>query len=284
MIGVVRESQRLVTNLRLQIGALKTDHVNREAEKSAVRGLVDGYFRTDRPTLLKHFGREDLLQVLDEPMQRLLRLTHNRTPKARYLAALKDLKNGWCDFELTAIPRCNDLTGGEVAVPTPAESAIIRALSNISPAAAACYTQALDDLQEARRRSWRGTATELREALREVLDQLAPDERVQAVPGFRLEPDAKGPTMKQKVRFIVKTRGQHISAAKPVEDATDYVEEKFGNVVRSVYSKSCSSVHATGGKEAVTSIKRFVDTVLSELLTPKGEENVDHLIAAVRHT
>jgi hypothetical protein len=55
--------------------------------------------------------------------------------------------------------------------------------------------------------SWRGPATDFRESLRETLDHLAPDSAVKAEPGFKLEQNTSGPTMKQKVRFILKKRG-----------------------------------------------------------------------------
>lgn len=49
------------------------------------------------------------------------------------------------------------------------------------------YQQALLDLATPDRLSWRGPATDLREALRETLDVLAPDDEAKAMPGFKLE-------------------------------------------------------------------------------------------------
>ena len=49
-------------------------------------------------------------------------------------------------------------------------------------------------------------------------------------------------------------------------DAADVVEEKVGSFVRSVYSKSSSSVHTEPTKREVQSILRFVETCFAELL------------------
>jgi 2-polyprenyl-6-methoxyphenol hydroxylase-like FAD-dependent oxidoreductase len=46
----------------------------------------------------------------------------------------------------------------------------------------------------------------MREALRETLDALAPDTEVEKMPGYRLEPSAQRPSMRQKARFILKNR------------------------------------------------------------------------------
>jgi hypothetical protein len=268
MIDILRACQKIITELRTQIQSTQSYHINREADKKAVRQVVDGYFRTNRPILLKHFGQEEPFMSLDEAMQKLLRFTHSRTPKGKYLSALTQIKRGWCNLEVQSIPLCQDKTGGENESPTPIEHSILDGLTSLYPPAAACYRQALNDLRDSHRLSWRGTVTELRETLREVLDHLAPDEKVKETPSFKLEDGAKGPTMKQKVRFIQRMRRSSNGAEKSLEDAVDFVEEKFGNLVRSVYGRSCGSVHTLTGKNEVMAIKRLVETVLAELLPP----------------
>ena len=73
--------------------------------------------------------------------------------------------------------------------------------------------------------TFRGTASELREALRETLDHLAPDEDVMKAPGFKLERDRKAPTQKQKVRFILRSRRVPKGARKTPEDSVSLIEE-----------------------------------------------------------
>jgi len=61
------------------------------------------------------------------------------------------------------------------------------------PSAALSYRQALVDISDIRRQSFRGPAAELRAAMREVVDKLAPDEDVMVADGFKLEKDRTEP-------------------------------------------------------------------------------------------
>lgn len=264
MIGAIRECQRLVRDLRAQIARSRSAQVTNKKLLEAVRGVVDGYFRTDRPLFVQDLRREDLFGSMDQFMQDLLRLSQARTRKGRYLEVLGAIEREWRGIEVAAMPLAPKLIG--LPLLTSRQEALSRTLEKVCPAAAVCYRQALRDLDDTSRASWRGTATELREALREVLDTLAPDEAVTKGPGFKLEDGAKSPTMKQKTRFILKSRRWSEAARKQVEDAADVVEEKVGGFVRSVYSGSSVSVHSTRDKKEALSVLRFVETSLSELL------------------
>lgn len=268
MIDVIRECRRLAKELRSTISRLKARHINRETVLEEARGLVDGYFRTDRPLLVEEFPNESLFQEVDALMQDLLRLTQARTLKSRYLQNLGSLEKAWGRVELHCLPLARKMVGNPRIRDT--QYAMLRTLEGVCPTSAVCYQQALWDLADSGRKSWRGTATELREALRELLDKLAPDEAITQSPGFKLEDGAKAPTMRQKTRFILKSRKWSESVRKPVEDATGVVEEKVGNFVRSVYTKSSSSVHVERSKQEVLSVLRFVETAFAELLELEG--------------
>ena len=58
---------------------------------------------------------------------------------------------------------------------TSVEVQIIETLQSLVPTAALSYQQAIRDLADSTRVSYRGPAAELREVLREVCDHLAPD-------------------------------------------------------------------------------------------------------------
>lgn len=148
----------------------------------------------------------------------------------------------------------------------PIDDRILRALDEQLPAAAASYRQALTDLGSTARFSWRGPAADLREALRETLDFLAPDAVVVAQPGFALEEGARGPTMKQKVRYILRERKISASVAQTSESAVVAVDEALGSFVRSVYTRSSVSTHTPTDKGEVVRIKNLVRVALVELL------------------
>lgn len=254
----------MAKELKTTIGRVKVSHINRKAVLERAQGLVDGYFRTDRPLLIDEFRDESIFSEIDVLMQDLLLLTQVRTRKDRYLENLGAIEKAWGRVEVRCMPLARKLVGDRPISET--QCAMLRTLESTCPAAAVCYQQALQDLADPSRKSWRGPAAELRETLRELLDKLAPDDAVAQSTGFKLEDGAKRPTMKQKTRFILKSRKWSESARKPVEDATEVVEEKVGNFVRSVYTKSSSSVHIERCKNEVLSVLRFLETALAELL------------------
>ena len=243
---------------------MRTAHVNRDDIRQEIREIVEGYFRTDRPLFLQEFRTESLFTGVDQLMQELLRVSQVRSRRSRYLEVLSALDHEWREVEVKALPLARKMTGEPELQDS--QEAIAKTLESLCPSAAACYRQALADLSGPERLSWRGTASELRESLRELLDKLAPDHDVVNSPGFKYENGLKAPTMKQKVRFILKSRRWPEGQRKQMEVAVDVVEEKVGSFVRSVYSGSSSFVHAQGAKKEVQSILRFVETALGELL------------------
>lgn len=152
-------------------------------------------------------------------------------------------------------------------VPTaPADELIITTLNELCPAASLAYQQALIDLSGGDRLSWRGPSTDLREALRETLDVLAPDADVMAAAGFKLEGEAKRPTMKQKVRYVLKNRGVASGAMETPESAVVGVEEFVGGLTRSVYTRSSVSTHTATTRAEATRVLAWVRLVICELL------------------
>lgn len=149
---------------------------------------------------------------------------------------------------------------------TATDQLIIETLREICPSAAAAYSQALIDLGAEKRESWRGPATDLREALRETLDVLAPDEEVKKESGFKLEKDAHRPTMKQKVRYILKKRETPSGAMAAPESAVQGIEDILGGITRSVYNRSSISTHTPTEKGEVVRVHAWVRLVLCDLL------------------
>ena len=158
-----------------------------------------------------------------------------------------------------AAPKTDFVTSG-------VETQILTTLRKLLPSAGLSYEQALRDLRGAPKLSYRGTAVELREALREVLDHLAPDADVMRSPGFKLEKDAARPTMKQKAHFILKARGAVSGALATPRDAIQRVEDASASLARSVYTRGSVSTHVATTREEVLTMKPYVDGVLAELL------------------
>jgi hypothetical protein len=135
------------------------------------------------------------------------------------------------------------------------------------------YRQALADLSDDKRVSFRGPALELREAMREVIDHMASDKDVMSSPGYKPEKDEHGkdrkaPTTKQKVRFILKQRakGTGKAALGTAEDTATAVDGLVADVTRSVYQLSSVATHVASERAQVMRVKRYVEAVLHDLL------------------
>jgi hypothetical protein len=162
-------------------------------------------------------------------------------------------------------------TGNDSPAQSDLEVQIIETLTSLVPTAALSYQQAIRDLTDGTRLSYRGPAAELREVLREVLDHQAPDTEVMKSDGYKPEKDQNGkdrskPTMKQQVRFILKARGQGSSTTELPEKAVEAVDALVGGLARSVYNFGSVVTHVAGERQAVVNLKRYVEVVLTHLL------------------
>ena len=153
----------------------------------------------------------------------------------------------------------------EMVTHTEEDNEIIRKLDSLVPSAALSYRQAILDLSDDNRVSFRGPALELREALREILDHLAPDNGVTAAPGYVQEKDRSGPTTKQKVRYFMKEKGKRSSSDAP-EQAVTAFEEAIAGLTRAAYERSSKATHVAGERQTVVQLRRFVVAVFHEIL------------------
>jgi hypothetical protein len=196
-------------------------------------------------------------------MQELLTLCHKRGRISKFKDLLRTIKGHLVQLDSRLV------TGSSQPEPesrSQIDERILVTLRALLPSAALSYEQALLDLNQQERLSWRGPAADLREALRETLDHLAPDDQVTGMQGYKQEPEARGPTMKQKVRYILRSRGAAKASAATTEDATVAIDEAMGTFVRSVYTRSSVSTHTPTAKGEVSSLLNLVRVVLSELL------------------
>jgi len=251
-----------------RVGAV---NVNTPAARDSARSLIQDYFRKARPDLTALGMAEGDLESLDEQMQRLLRLANGRNAKASYTRLLRDMRRNVQKIELAREYRLGERRQGDGSSRTvfanDVEMKIIATLKKLVPSAALSYEQALRDLAGSTERlSFRGTAVELREAMRETLDHLAPDEDVMNASGFKLERDRTAPTQKQKVRFILRSRQVPEGARKTPEESVSLIEELTGSLARASYDRGSLATHVASTEHEVRQLKMYVDSVLAELL------------------
>jgi hypothetical protein len=253
------------------LGAIKKAaavNVNDQASKDRAIAVARRYFETLRPELVSRRVDGATIERLDSEWQDLLRLAHGNNARTTYVGTLNRIRkclNG-LSVSLIVLPVAPAESPSMRASAGNQETLLLATLDELVPSAAASYRQGIADLEAPARTSYRGTASEFRETLREVLDHLAPDADVMAQDGFNLEADRTGPTMKQKVRFVLNSRGRKKAQREASEKAVRLVEERSADVARAVYDRASVASHVQEAKREVEQVKRFVDTVLCDLL------------------
>jgi hypothetical protein len=264
VIESLEQLRRELEGIGRRLTRVRVRHLNTRRDKKAIRDIVSRYFSQYRPKIVAGLNSEEDLEPLDGTMQDLLRCTRRRTQVSQYRELVKVCRQSLDELEIEALKPARDEATRSTFEPR--EELILETLRKARSSAAPLYEQALTDLRGESRKSWRGTAVEFREALRETLDAFAPDDEVKKDPRFQPEPGAKGPTMKQKVAFILRSRRLTRSEAKTAEDAVGAVDEAVGKFVRSVYDRASTGVHTEITKAEAQRIKEYVTVVLVELL------------------
>ncbi len=264
---MIQELFHLVSAFHGRLRGRSTVNVNDRESKHNAIGLALAYFNTYREEIVEATGATDAVLRHDEKWQDLVRLAHGNNQRSSYTKLLASLAKEVREFSVVSLARVAHTGGrGGPSDLSPSELALVSTLEGLLPTAAASYRQGLLDLQGADRLSYRGTASEFREALRETLDYLAPDSEVIKQAGFKLEDGQKRPTMKQKARFVLTSRGRGKTQRAVTERAIGVTEDLVGDVVRATYDRASLAAHLETTRAEVLRIKRYVDTVLFDLL------------------
>lgn len=250
------------------IDRIKSIRVNKAEYRVHGNNLIKEWFSQVRPSIISYPQIEEHIKSVDSLYQELLPLTLENKLKIRYQEILRPLikllKSKILPI-LISIPTSAVERITETIVSGNDEK-LYETLCRINQGIADSYQQVLIDLQDKNRVSFKGTANELREVLREVLDHLAPDDIVAGQPGFQLEQNTNKPTMKQKVRHILSSRGYKLSQTTSTIKTIETIEDKVGALTRLLYSRSSLSTHQATRRAEVAILKNYVSAVLCELL------------------
>lgn len=253
--------------LEVLLGQSRAINVNDSGTKKFTIDLASEYFKTHRPGIHQTLGDNEELTAYDTDWQGLIRLAHSNNARSSYRKVIRRLKRRTAEISIAG------LTQPPPAVEEPNNSIarsdhrLLETLEDLVPSAAASYKQGLLDVSAgADRVSYRGTASEFRETLRETLDHLAPDADVRAAEGFKLEANQTKSTMKQKVRYVLSARGANQTRRNAAEKSIELVESLAGEIARAVYNRASLSTHVQTTRQEVLQIKRYVATVLYDLL------------------
>jgi len=234
------------------------------AVKGEMATLAGDYFTTFRPAAVAAGAPSDELEDTDNEFRQLHQLAHKNPSKSKVDAICKDARKALVKLDGSRLR--NSATPQQPRT-SRSDELIISSLKDVCPSAASAYEQALRDLQGPDRLSWRGPATDMREALRETLDALAPDSQVERMPGYRLEENARRPTMRQKAKYILKSREMAENQASLSETAVENIENAVSSITRSVYVRSNVSTHSPTSGDEVARLHGWVRLVLCDLLS-----------------
>jgi hypothetical protein len=247
--------------LSRHIRAANTTNIAARGLRDEAQGLAEYFFGEVRPALVGVLGEE--LKELDSAFQGLLTLSSSASRKSSYVKYVKTIQKLFPRVSGILAVRKSDETIAAATI-SAEDQKIARTLEDLVPSASLSFKQALINLTDRNRVSYRGPAVELREALRETLDHLAPDEEVVKMAGYKQEKGLNGPTMKRKVRFILRARGGKDETAP--EQAVTAVEEIVGGFARSVYTMTSAGTHGIKERGDVLRIRRYVTVVFHDIL------------------
>lgn len=264
---MIRDSLDRLVALQQRLKRGRSVNVNDRQTKDDIIAVATAYFTADRSVLVEVLGESEALLAHDEKWQDLIRLAHGNNVRKSYVRLIRDLQKELGAFSVVSLSRSTDEVPGKAnsVELAPAELSIIRTLESAVPSAAASYRQAILDLRT-ERLSYRGTASELRESLRETLDHLAPDKEVMAQPDYKPEPNQSKPTMKQKTQYILGIRGKGKTQRATVGKAIELIDAFSGEIARAVYNQASLATHVETSRSEVWKVKRYVDTVFFDLL------------------
>jgi hypothetical protein len=243
-------------------GAGRATTLSPSAVQPITRDIAKTYFESVRTELSGVQNRAGLVEEIDFVIQALLGLSGEKSEKGAYLGQVAELR----PYLLEATIDLMKSRGTAQLVLSRTERAILETLIAILPSSAASYEQALRDITQSAKVSWRGTGLELRETLREVMDHLAPDDKVMAAPGFQLEPRQDRPTQRQKVRFILRARRSSGAEVNVAESTLETVDASIAGLARSTYTRGSVSAHVGSSPDGIRNLKRYVDALLADLL------------------
>ena len=247
-----------------RIDRVTSVNVNARDLRKATAELAQNYLGGIRPALVEA-GLDEQAPLLDEAFSSLVQLSDGHNAVSSYKKQIKRIRKTIPAITTGLALHAGATRGGNKQLNSDEEK-LLTTIGQMVPSAAFSYRQALADLKDDKRVSFRGPALELREVLREVLDHLAPDHDVVASPGFKLEKDRQGPTMKQKVRFILKARGAGKSTTGTPADSVNTVDAIVGDLTRSVYNLGSVATHVASERRQVVQVKRYIDAVLHDIL------------------
>jgi hypothetical protein len=258
----IDDASRAFSAFDRALGRRGTTTTRSREDANTIRALATAWNRTYRPQFVAVLGEFPAVGDIDREILEIQGRVGSNIPIADLRRRLRLIVRL---LERQLVP-AYDAARWTTASVQEAESpqfrqALVDRLDALSPELAQSYIQVHRDLADASRNSYLGPAGEIREVLRVSVHLLAPDEAVMAESWF--VGDQGRPTQAERIRYIVQqSSGQEAS---PTETA-EVVEQKVGQLGRTLYRRASRALHAGTQRDEVDRIVGYVEAVLNEIL------------------
>ena len=259
---------RAINRLNARAGKYITD----AAEQRSLVSVVGAWLSEYRPAFVAMLGDNQLLVALDDSMHLVNRLASEQRARGSVLREVRTARRYFSEQLLQPLTRAYWSRAPQRTIPGRDEEVLLR-LRQLDPDLANGYEQAILDLENDDRLTYRGPAAELRELLTRVLHLLAPNEQVQATEWYR-ESRRSGarkepvPRRAERTRFILRSRGQGSAADEAADAYASLVEERLEKVVDATYRRGSAATHSAAEREQVRTSLLYLNALLRELLPP----------------
>jgi len=238
-----------------------------------MHSVVGAWFSEYRTPFIRTLGDEKLIAAMDESMEALLNLASKNSPRRSLVRAVNFANRYFTESLLVPLTR-SYWSRAPQRSPAGKDDLVAASLRQLDPDLADGYEQAVIDVEDTDRLSYRGPAGELREVLTGVLHTLAPTADVEATEwykesrrtGTRKEPT---PTRAERTRYILRAKLKGSVVTDSAESYTSMVEDRLEGVVNATYRRGSAATHAGAERNEVEILLPYINALLRELLQPK---------------
>ncbi len=243
-----------------------------KAEQKGIRSVVGAWFTQYQASAVQIVGQEQSIVSMDEQMQILLKLAFGNSSRRM---VIRSTVSAIRHFRENLLVPLNRAYWSQAPERTPAgrDDDVAARLRRLDPELADSYEQAVIDIEDEERLSYRGPAAELREILTGVLHLLAPDARVEETEWYR-QSQRSGtrkesvPTRAERTKFILRSRLKGSSVTESAESYMTSTEERLSSVVNVTYKRGSAATHGGTEREELVQLLPYINALLKELLPP----------------
>jgi len=248
-----------------------------KSELLNIRAVVGAWFSEYQTSFVQIVGEDQQIRSMDEMMQDLLKLASGDSARKTVIRAVSSARQHFKRNLLVPVSRAHWSQAPERS-PAGRDDLVAQRLRQLDGKMADGYEQALLDIEDGDRLSYRGPANELREVLTFVLHTLAPNSRVEGAEWYKEAKEAikqgsrkeKTPTRAERTRFILRSRTDKSVVTEAAESYMTMVEDRLGHVVGKTFERGNAATHAGAEQAELVTLLPYVNALLRELLPTGG--------------